>query len=252
MTDDKRKKPGQDEKSPQADLLKTAFAFFSGVRDSLKEAEPVIKVLWGIEVLLFAILALMVLIGGITGDQRFYLALVTIVFIVVVFVLIALRSQAKVVSPETARPAVIASPELTAQAQRCLDLLVEIRDANVRIIDRGRRGLDPWKGILADTYNRVCRTCYERRLGTGTPDNYFDVICAEPDIDTVCKRKWDLGETLEVYRVRIGEPSSRPRDHEELELLIRRSVTQPDCSPAELDAAVSQAIEAATRVLKQT
>jgi hypothetical protein len=228
----------------QSDFLKTASDFVTGVQKSLQSDDPVFKVLWGVEVLLLITLVFMVSFGGITADQRFYLALFIIFLMALVLVLIAWRAQGQ--RTLAASPA---SADLLGQARKCLALLVEIQDANARIIRLGRGGTPPWVRILTDTYGRVCQTCYRRRLGTEPPDAYFDVICAEPDVDTVCKRKWELGETLDVYRSRINGASAKPLDHDDLELLIRRSVTQPDWSPPELDAALRQAIVAAKRVL---
>jgi hypothetical protein len=182
--------------------------------------------------------------GGISADQRFVLALFIIFLMAALLVLIAWKAQGQ--GSLAASPA---SAELLGQARKCLGLLVEIQDANARIIRLGRGGTPQWARILSDTYGRVCQTCYRRRLGTEPPDAYFDVICAEPDVDTVCKRKWDLGETLDDYRSRVNAASPKPREHDDLELLIRRSVTQPDWSPPELDAALRQAIVAAKRVL---
>ena len=142
--------------------------------------------------------------------------------------------------------------EFTEHTQRCLNLLTELQDANSRIIHRGRSGSGVWAKVLKDTYNRICDTCHRRQRGPEPPDAYFDAICAEPDIDTVCKRKWDLGEALEVYRNRLNRVSPPSSEHENLELLIRRSVAQPDLSPLELETAVGQAIEVAKRVLAES
>jgi hypothetical protein len=143
----------------------------------------------------------------------------------------------------------VSQRELLKQTQDCLDLLREIHDANERIIHRGRTGNITWSKILKDTYHHVCETCERRRLGTEPPDPYFDVICLEHDVATVCKRKWKLGETLDDYRILLNRLSKLPLDHHGLELLIRRSVTQPNCSPLELESAVSRAIEATKRTL---
>jgi hypothetical protein len=139
--------------------------------------------------------------------------------------------------------------EFLEHAQRCLNLLRQIQDANGRIVRRGSSGTGVWATALKDSYNHICDVCYRRRHGTEPPDTYFDIICSEADVDTVCKRKWDLGEALEVYRTRLNRLSPPPPNHESLELLIRRSVTQPDLSPRELEAAVVKAIDAAERVL---
>jgi hypothetical protein len=228
----------------QSDFLKTVFDFVTGVQKSLQSDNPVFKVLWAVEVLFLITLVFMASFGGISADQRFVLALFIIFLMAALLVLIAWKAQ-----DQGSLPASPTSAELLGPARKCLGLLVEIQDANARIIRLGRGGTPPWVRILTDTYGRVCQTCYRRRLGTEPPDAYFDVICAEPDVDTVCKRKWELGETLDDYRSRVNAASPKPREHDDLELLIRRSVTQPDWSPPELDAALRQAIVAAKRVL---
>jgi hypothetical protein len=237
----------------ESSFIAAAFKFFTSVLDPIKDDE-VLRVSWGVEVLLFVILAFMIFFGGLTGDQRFDLALVIIVSVVSMFGFTAYRTRRQSGQPptpaqETANLTALAHSALAGQAQKCLSLLTQINDANARIIARGGSGSGPWAKILTDTYNRVCETCYQRRLGTGSSDPYFDTICAEPDVNTVCVKKWELGETLDDYRRRLASVSPLPVAHDELELLIRRSVTQPDCTPRELDAALRQAIESAKRVL---
>lgn len=229
-----------------------AFNFFSAVLKSIA-TDDFLRVLWGVEVLLFVILALMIFFGDLTGDQRFDLALVIIASVVLMFALTIYRTRWQLGPPptpaqETASSPAIAHSALVGQAQKCLTLLTEINDANARIIARGHSGSGPWAKILTDTYNRVCETCHRRRLGTESADSYFDTICAEPDVETVCVKKWELGETLDDYRRRLNGISPLPVEHDDLELLIRRSVTQSDCTPLELDAALRQAIESAKRI----
>ena len=69
------KKPA--DKSGEAAFISTTFDFFSNVLKAIA-ADTFLSVLWGVEVLLFAILALMILFGNISPDQRFNLALVII------------------------------------------------------------------------------------------------------------------------------------------------------------------------------
>ena len=247
---DPTKKVGE---TPDSALITNAFNFFSSVLKSIA-TNPFLSVLWGVEVLLFVILAFMILFGSITGDQRFNLALVIIVSVVLTFTFSVWKSRGQwglpPDAPQVAPGSSSAShPELIAQLQRCLMLLTQINDANARIIVRGRSGSGPWTNMLTDTYNHVCDTCHRRRLGTEPADSYFDAICAEPDVTTVCAKKWELGETLDDYRKRLKGVSPIPRDHDDLELLIRRSVTQPNCTPLELEIAVRQAIESAKRIL---
>lgn len=238
-------------------FLTTAFDFFTVVLKSIAK-DDVLRVLWGVEVLLFAILVFMIWFGEMTGEQRFNLALVIVASVVVTFTLSAWRSyrhrgSGAVASNEGARsvsPARAGHPEIVEQARKCLGLLKEIRAANARVVHRGRAGSGPWSTIQRDTYNNVCRTCYRRRLGGEPPDSYFDTICAEPDVATVCDKKWQLGEAVEDYRRRLDRASAPPLDHDDLELLIRRSVTLPDCTPSELQTALDNAIARAERVLE--
>jgi hypothetical protein len=225
-----------------AGFIEAVFKFFSSVR-----TDTVLSVLWGVEVLLFAILLLMVLFGNLSADQRFYLALAIVVSVVATFLISAWRMQA--VQPPANADASAAERDLGDQATKCLALLTEIADANARNIRRGAAGAGPWGRILKDTYNNVCRTCHERRSGSAAPDRYFDAVCAEIDVKTVCDSKWQLGEALEDYRNRLNRLSWPPKKHDELEVMIRRSITQPDLSPGDLQAATGPAIEAAKRVL---
>ena len=133
-------------------------------------------------------------------------------------------------------------PALMDQAEKCRTLLTEIDAANSRIILCGRAGSFPWKQMLADTYNRVCQLRDQRRLGTAPPDPYLDAIGADPDVATVCDQKWKLGETLELYRQELTAVFPVPKDHRDLELHIRRSVTQPNLSPEELETALRQTL----------
>lgn len=237
-------------------FTKGAFSFFSEVLKSIA-SDDLLRVLWGVEVLLFVILAFMIWFGDITGDQRFNLALIIVASVVVTFATSAWRTHAQRTTrhPEPAGPPSMPNSdsdthsEIVEQARKCLALLTEIHDANGRLLDRGHAGTSPWSEMLEDTYSHICQTCHQRRLGRKAPDPYFDAICAEPDVDTVCKRKWELGEALDGYRSRLNRVSPPPLDHDDLELLIRRSVTQPDRSPPELQRAVAAAIDRVRRVL---
>lgn len=238
-------------------FMKTVFGFFSEVLKSIA-TDDFLRVLWGVEVLLFIILVFMIWFGDISAEQRFLLALIIVASVVVTFVVSAWRLHRHGASRHAAPAGSLGNgrqvlpqsptggaPEVVEQARRCLALLTEIEAANGRVIQRGLAGSGPWAKIQRDTYNEVCRTCHERRLGGQPPDNYLDVICAEPDVIAVCKRKWELGEALDVYRSRLERASPALVDHDNLELLVRQSVTQPNCSPAELQDAVKRAIERA-------
>jgi hypothetical protein len=233
-------------------FLTNALNFFTSVLKSIA-TDDFLRVIWGVEVLLFLILAFMILFGNITGDQRFNLALVIIASVVFVLTLSAWRSRGQwgltpAVPPIESGPSVALQPSLIGPMQKCLVLLTQIDKANERIIDRGRSGSGPWARMLNDTYNHVCDTCHRRRLGTQPADAYFDAICPDPDLTTVCKKKWELGEALDDYRKQMTGVSPIPRDHDELEVQIRRSVTLPDWRPLELETALRAAIERAKRI----
>ena len=165
-------------------------------------------------------------------------------------------------------------PPLLALAKKCHYQLGEIEFANTRIIERGRAGLDGlWGRMLNEAYNPTCKSgsacnsaayplifradtpsvltpVLTRREGNRPADAFLDVICPDTDLKAVCDRKWELGETLGTYRTRLSEFVPLPAEHDELELLIRRSVIQEDRSPTELDGAVKQSIAAAKRVIR--
>lgn len=261
-----RKKGAPESKAggdPQSTFITNAYDFFSSVLTSIAK-DDFLRVLWGVEVLLFSILVLMILFGNVSPDQRFSLALVIVGSVVLTFAFSAWRSGGRAAAtrdvasnpPTTGRATAHIPPSASAasreavvqQARKCLMLLGQIHEANARIVQRGRSGGDLWAKMLTDTYGRVCDARHRRRLGTEPPDAYFDGVCAEPDVGTVCDKKWELGEALDDYRRRLNEVSPPPLDHDGLELLIRRSVTQPDRSPVELEAALIQALDSAKRV----
>jgi len=136
-------------------------------------------------------------------------------------------------------------PDFVRASRKCLTLLNEVFDANQRIISRGRTSEGVWSQMLNDTYNRVCCACERRRFGTEPPDSYFDAICGDPDMTTVCVKRWLLGEALDDYRAQLSKISAPPKPHVSLELAIRRCVTQPNCAPEELHAGLLRAIHEA-------
>ena len=150
--------------------------------------------------------------------------------------------------PERGGPPPV-SAEVERQARRCLELMRKIREANNRVLHRGQAGQGPWGRLRRDIYNRVCHQCHQRRLGDAPPDPYLDEVCADPDLAKVCDEKWVLGQAVEDYRRCLDQASPTPPDHDRLERQIRRSVTQADCTPAELRDAVNRAIQRAEQVL---
>lgn len=252
MSHDSHGTPGKGTSAGPEGFLKAAFGFFSEVLTAIAGSD-FLRVAWGVEVLLLLILAFMTLFGGITPDQAFSLALVIIAAMLGTFAISARWAHVNRQPPSSAGASLSAGAlpdrKLAEQGLRCLALLEAIGEANERILHRGRAGTGPWVKIQTDTYNAVCRTCHQRRFGASQRDGYYDVICSEPDVGTVCDRKWLLGEALDTYRKCVDRASPPPQDHDDLELLIRRSVTQPDLSPGELQIAVHHAIERAGRVL---
>ena len=93
----KAEKNGKKDEAPSSTgFVETVFKFFSSVK-----TDTVLSVLWGVEVLLFAILSLMILFGNLTADQRFYFALVIVGSVVATFLISAWRMQA---APPQAKP----------------------------------------------------------------------------------------------------------------------------------------------------
>ncbi len=244
------KKARQPAKPSPSDFIGGAFGFFSSVLNSFS-GDNTLRLLWGVEVLLFAILALMILFGGVTVNQRFSLALAIAASVVVTFLISAWRMHGAWSEPQRGSAGVRCDDaEVVETARKCLDLMTQISDANARILRRAQSTTGPWGRLMKDTYNDVCNACYQRRLGNAPPDAYLDALTAEPDIDQVCKAKWLLGETLEDYRSAIQRASPLPKDHDALEKLMRRSITQPNLTPGELDAGLAVAIARSRRVLK--
>ena len=82
-------------------FTKTVFGFFSSVLKSIAR-DDLLRVAWGVEVLLFVILAFMIWFGDITRDQRFGLAILIIASVVFMFVFTARRSQGRSTTPRAA------------------------------------------------------------------------------------------------------------------------------------------------------
>jgi hypothetical protein len=243
MSDDKDAQGPETDEAPASAFFEKAFGFFSEVLQAI-QGDNVLRLAWAVEVLLFVILALMIWFGDLTGNQRFIFALVIIASVVFMFVFSARRTHGATSADSRA--------DIMAQAEKCLGLLDAIGRANVRVLQRGRSEGGAWATLLADKYNRVCHVLVVRgKEGSPAVDAYFDVISAEPAVHTVCQSKWLLGEALDDYRRRIESASPPPWDHDKLELLIRRSVTQPDLSPEALGTAVAAAIAHAERTLRR-
>ncbi len=122
-------------KPSESAFIKTVFSFFSSVLKVIA-GDLLLSFAWGGLVLVFVILPLMISFGNISGDQRFWLALIVILAVVFIFTLTALRWQ----SPESlskSSSTLASRRELIKQVKKCLDLLTEIKAANARIIDRG-------------------------------------------------------------------------------------------------------------------
>jgi hypothetical protein len=139
---------------------------------------------------------------------------------------------------------------VVAQKELCLGLMREIAAANGRVLQRAANA-GVWGRMRGEGYNAVCRACHERRAGGAAADDFLDAVCAEPDVATVCTRKWELGEALEGYRAAIDAVSPAPAGHDALERLVRRSVTGPERTPQELADALGRAIAVADGVEAQ-
>lgn len=137
---------------------------------------------------------------------------------------------------------------MVGRKNACLSLMREIAGASGRIVQRAAGGAPAWVRMRTESCNAVCRACHERRQGGGAADAFLDAVCAEPDIDILCKRKWELGEALEGYRAAIDAVAPRPADHDALERLVRQTVTGTDRTPQELADALARAIGEAERV----
>jgi len=128
------------------------------------------------------------------------------------------------------------------QAQRCDQLLQKIQTANAHILARVAAGEAVWQRVAKERYNNVCRECAARRDNVGVPDAFLDVVIADTDLKTVCDSRWFLGEAVDVLRSRLDRLDMIAAPYDDFERCIRRSVTGPDRSPAELDEAIKEAL----------
>ncbi len=236
-------------------FVKEMFKFFLDVLHAIG-GSPFLRALWAVVVLLFLILVFVTFFGQLSPDQLFYLALVVTAAVVVTFLVSVFMTKGSLFTPSPGADDTAAAPAKTEgaladQARKCLALLTEIDLANTRLINRAQSGAAPWARLMGETYNNVCRTCHERGRAGGAKDEYFDALCAEPDIKTVCSRKWLLGEALQDYRQSLDANPASPAQHRDLELLIRRSVVQADCTPSELAAGLAGALAGTKRVLRR-
>jgi len=248
MADGPRSPGPKQSRSDLKGFLETVFGFFTEVLKAIA-GDNLLRVAWGVIVLLLVVLMFMVLFGGVGPERGFQLALVTVAAVLGTFVFTVSRSHVHRTTngPGNGPPPVPA--EVERQARRCLGLLHSIRDANDRVLHRIRAGQGAWSRLQRDTYNRVCHECYVRRLGGVPPDTYLDQVCADPDLARVCDDKWVLGEAVDDYRRCLDQAKPTPPAHDSLELLIRRSVTRPDCTPGELQEALNRAIQRAEQIL---
>lgn len=134
------------------------------------------------------------------------------------------------------------------QAQRCEQLLQKIQAANARILARAAAEEAVWQRVAKERYNNACRECAARRDNPGVPDAYLDAISVDTDLKAVCDNRWLLGEAVDVLRSRLDRLDTIAVPYDDLERCIRRSVTAPDRSPAELDGAIEEALRLARDV----
>jgi uncharacterized membrane protein YqjE len=228
---------------PEIRFLTAVIDFAATVLKSIAD-DNLLRLLWAVEVLLFFALALMTMFGGLTGDQRFQFALVTIVLIVATFLVIAWRTGGTI-RDNPLQP-------LDEHAATCRDLLETIAKANTSVQRRNRNGQGPWAQMATDTYNHVCQERYLRRNNDKPPDAYFDAIRNDEALGTVCDEKWRLGQQITTYRTAIDAvpPYARTdrtlgpryRSHDAFEHLIRRAITEPDITPSDLAKAVTEGL----------
>jgi hypothetical protein len=147
-----------------------------------------------------------------------------------------------------APPAAPAPASIEREAMRNIQLLHVIARANNRLLVRGEEGGEPWARLMSDTYDHVCRECQARRSGAGAPDAYFEALAQDPDVRTVCDERLRLREAVVDYRRRIEELAARDPGHDALEREIRNALVIPDCTPAELHAALNGAMAMARQL----
>ncbi len=134
---------------------------------------------------------------------------------------------------------------VTEQAQQCELLLEKMREPNARILARAASGDTVWQRMAKERYNNVCRECAARRDNPGVADAYWDTISVDADLKAVCDDRWKLGETVDVLRSRLNRLGTIATPYEDFEVFMRKAVTNPDRSPAELDEAIKEALRLA-------
>jgi hypothetical protein len=132
-------------------------------------------------------------------------------------------------------------------ARRCARLLEALQAPNARILARVAAGEATWERVARERYNAACRAGAERRDNPGPPDAYLDAVAVDADLRAVCDNRWLLGEAVDVLRARLDRLDTIATPYDDLELCIRRSITGPDRSPAELDAGLAEALNHARR-----
>ena len=131
------------------------------------------------------------------------------------------------------------------QARRCVQLLKDMQAPNARVLGRGAAGDEVWVLVGHKRYNTVCRECAARRDNPGAPDAYLDAISRDADLKAVCDDRWLLGEAVDVLRARLDRLEAIAVPYDDFERCVRRSITGPDRSPAELDGAIAEALRLA-------
>jgi TIR domain len=143
------------------------------------------------------------------------------------------------------------SPDLIATAMECLNLLYGIADANARVLGRIEANYTTWRDLADDNYNSVCERCEDVRQKHIGSDQYLDTLCDSLDVDAVCKRKWYLGERLEVYKRVIDRQPGLSQDHPRVQQHLKHHVSDPDLNPRQLQQAITAAIGQLEAVLEQ-
>jgi hypothetical protein len=241
-------------KAPQhsAGFVGTATGFFTKALETLA-AHPPLAFAWAVCVLLFFVFLALISSQAPSPALPWFGGFIVVAILALAVFTLRLRSADP--APDSA-PSASSSPtaetpvppQLAQLAKRSLALLDKIDRSNRQLIEQARAGPEPWPRLMGDAYNHICRDCQQRRLGGAAPDAYLDTLCADANVKAICDNKWLLGEAMEDYRRQLDQLRPPPDDHDQLERLIRRSVTQPDCTPTELETAVRVAITEARRV----
>ncbi len=124
----------------------------------------------------------------------------------------------------------------------CLNRIEHIRKANNEVIKRGSTPGSPWQKLLNGKYNQICIFSARLEEGVALKDpfydadrGYFDLVCYDSDVKTVCKQKDAPGRVKD----RLSNSGLKNRIWE---------ITIPDLPPQELQERLEEAIKVAERL----